>query len=87
VVIELSNVHAGYGVSRVLFGVSLRADRGEIVALLGRNGAGKSTALKAIMGIARPSAGHVLLDGAELGAASSDRASRHRTSCRTGVSP
>jgi branched-chain amino acid transport system ATP-binding protein len=66
VVLELSNLHAGYGVSRILFGVSLRADRGEIVALLGRNGAGKSTALKAIMGIAPPSAGHVVLDGAEL---------------------
>jgi branched-chain amino acid transport system ATP-binding protein len=46
--------------------VSLHADRGEIVALLGRNGAGKSTALKAIMGIAPPSAGHVLLEGVEL---------------------
>ena len=52
--------------SRILFGVSLRADRGEIVALLGRNGAGKSTALKAIMGIALPSAGQVVLDGADL---------------------
>jgi branched-chain amino acid transport system ATP-binding protein len=64
--LELSNLHAGYGVSRILFGVSLRADRGEIVALLGRNGAGKSTALKAIMGIAPPSAGQVVLDGADL---------------------
>ena len=67
VVLELSNLHAGYGVSRILFGVSLHADRGEVVALLGRNGAGKSTALKAIMGIVPLSAGHVLLDGAELG--------------------
>lgn len=65
-VLELSNLHAGYGVSRVLFGMSLRADQGEIVALLGRNGAGKSTALKAVMGIVPPSAGRVLLDGAEL---------------------
>jgi branched-chain amino acid transport system ATP-binding protein len=64
--LELSNLHAGYGVSRILFGVSLRADRGEIVALLGRNGAGKSTALKAIMGIAPPSTGQVVLEGADL---------------------
>jgi branched-chain amino acid transport system ATP-binding protein len=64
--LELSNLHAGYGVSRILFGVSLRADRGEIVALLGRNGAGKSTTLKAIIGIAPPSAGQVVLDGADL---------------------
>jgi branched-chain amino acid transport system ATP-binding protein len=66
VVLELSDLHAGYGMSRILFGVSLRADRGEIVALLGRNGSGKSTVLKAIMGIAPPSAGHVLLEGVEL---------------------
>ncbi len=66
VVLELSNLHAGYGMSRILFGVSLHADRGEIVALLGRNGAGKSTALKAIMGIAPPSAGHVVFEGVEL---------------------
>jgi branched-chain amino acid transport system ATP-binding protein len=66
VVLELSELHAGYGMSRILFGVSLHADRGEIVALLGRNGAGKSTVLKAIMGIAPPSAGHVLLEGVEL---------------------
>jgi branched-chain amino acid transport system ATP-binding protein len=66
VMLELSNLDAGYGVSRILFGVSLRADRGEIVALLGRNGAGKSTALKAIMGIASPSAGQVVLDGMDL---------------------
>jgi len=65
-VLELSNLHAGYGMSRILFGVSLHADRGEIVALLGRNGAGKSTALKAIMGIAPPSAGHVVFEGVEL---------------------
>jgi branched-chain amino acid transport system ATP-binding protein len=64
--LELSNLQAGYGVSRILFGVSLRADRGEIVALLGRNGAGKSTTLKAIIGIAPPSAGQVVLDGADL---------------------
>jgi branched-chain amino acid transport system ATP-binding protein len=66
VMLELSNLQAGYGVSRILFGVSLRADRGEIVALLGRNGAGKSTTLKAIMGIAPPSAGQVVLDGEDL---------------------
>jgi branched-chain amino acid transport system ATP-binding protein len=66
VMLELSNLHAGYGVSRILFGVSLWADRGEIVALLGRNGAGKSTTLKAIMGITPLSAGQVVLDGADL---------------------
>jgi branched-chain amino acid transport system ATP-binding protein len=50
-VLELTQVHAAYGVSRVLHGVSLTARAGEVVSLLGRNGAGKSSTLKAIMGL------------------------------------
>jgi len=57
---------AGYGRARVLFEVSLRAGDGELVALLGANGAGKSTTLKAIMGLVRPQAGEVVLDGENL---------------------
>ena len=49
--LELTQVHAAYGVSRVLHGVSLTARAGEVVSLLGRNGAGKSSTLKAIMGL------------------------------------
>ena len=48
--LELRNVHAYYGKSHVLHGVDLQVGEGEIVALLGRNGAGRSTALKTIMG-------------------------------------
>jgi branched-chain amino acid transport system ATP-binding protein len=64
--LEVVDLHAGYGKSRVLFGVHLRAMPGEVVALLGRNGAGKSTTLKAIMGLVPPAHGRVVLDGRDL---------------------
>jgi branched-chain amino acid transport system ATP-binding protein len=65
-VLELSGVHAAYGLSRVLHGVSLRADAGEVVSLLGRNGAGKSTTLKAIVGLVEVTGGGVHLEGREI---------------------
>ncbi|MEM4697065.1 MAG: ATP-binding cassette domain-containing protein, partial [Zestosphaera sp.] len=49
--LELKDVEAGYGVFRVLHGVSLKVDKGEIVALVGPNGAGKTTTLKTIVGL------------------------------------
>ena len=52
-----------YGASQILFGVDLEVDRGTTVALLGRNGAGKSTTFKAIAGVAPPRAGSVVLNG------------------------
>ena len=55
-----------YGPSHVLFGVSLLAHRGEVVALLGRNGAGKSTTLRSIMGLTPPRSGRVTLDGQDI---------------------
>ena len=61
--LELRRLCAGYGAARVLFDVGLEAGSGEVVALLGRNGAGKSTTLKAIMGLVPPSSGEVLFDG------------------------
>lgn len=60
--IVIENVHAGYGGVRVLNDVSLDVARGETVALLGTNGNGKSTLIKCIMGVLRPSAGRVLLN-------------------------
>ena len=51
---EARGLEAGYGRARVLFDVSLEVRAGEVVALLGRNGAGKSTTLKAMMGLVRP---------------------------------
>ena len=49
--LELKDVYAGYGEGHVLFGISFRVNQGEVVCLLGRNGAGKSTTLKSIMGL------------------------------------
>jgi branched-chain amino acid transport system ATP-binding protein len=64
--LELEGVEAGYGLSRVLHGVSLRAEAGEVVSLLGRNGAGKSTTLKSIVGLVAVSGGRIRFDGHEI---------------------
>jgi branched-chain amino acid transport system ATP-binding protein len=61
--LELRDVHAVYGRSHVLHGVTLRASEGEAVCLLGRNGAGKSTTLKAIVGLVEVTAGDVRFEG------------------------
>jgi len=61
--LRLDGVEAAYGLSRVLHGVTLEAREGEVVSLLGRNGAGKSTTLKAIVGLVEVTAGEVSLDG------------------------
>ena len=60
--LEVRSLSAGYGRARVLYDVSLDANPGEVVALVGRNGAGKSTTLKAMMGLVAP-AGEVRFDG------------------------
>ena len=66
-ILDVRNLEAWYGKSQVLRGVDLQVSRGEIVAILGRNGAGRSTALKAIMGgVVRR--GRVTLDGQDIGA-------------------
>ncbi len=65
-ILEVTGLEASYGLARALFGVSLRGGRGEAVALLGRNGAGKSTVLKAIMGLLPPAGGRVRIRGADL---------------------
>ncbi len=64
--LELSAIHCYYGSVRALKGVSLRLARGEILALLGRNGAGKTTALKAVMGLVACREGSVRFDGQDL---------------------
>jgi branched-chain amino acid transport system ATP-binding protein len=61
--VRVEDVHTYYGKSHILHGVSLTVGTGEVVGLLGRNGVGKSTTLKTIMGLVNPSHGTVLLDG------------------------
>ncbi len=65
-VLEVTGLRAGYGPAEVLFGVDLHLARGEVAALMGRNGAGKSTTLKAIMGLLGPRAGSVRFAGQEI---------------------
>jgi len=64
--LALDGVHGAYGPSRVLHGVSLEAKAGEVVSLLGRNGAGKSTTLKAIMSLVEVTEGAVRFDGRDI---------------------
>ena len=59
----VENLHAGYGASEVLVGTSLEVKQGTVVALIGANGAGKTTAMRAISGMLKPTKGRVLLDG------------------------
>ncbi len=64
--LELKDVHTYYGNIHALKGISLTVDKGEIVTLIGSNGAGKSTTLRTIQGINRPRSGTILLEGLEL---------------------
>ena len=61
--LEVNGLNSDYGESHILFDVALRVEAHEVVALLGRNGAGKSTTLKSLMGIVRPHSGAVKFDG------------------------
>jgi branched-chain amino acid transport system ATP-binding protein len=61
--LEVEAMNSYYGDSHILFDVSLRVERNEVVALLGRNGAGKSTTLKSLIGLVRPRSGDVVFDG------------------------
>ncbi|HEY7673785.1 MAG TPA: ABC transporter ATP-binding protein [Burkholderiales bacterium] len=64
--LEVDGLNSYYGDSHILFDVSLRVEKNEVVALLGRNGAGKSTTLKSLMGVVAPRSGSVKLDGIEV---------------------
>src|SRR4030095_7426543 len=59
-ILAVEDIHTAYGLSRVLFGVSLRVAPGECVCLLGRNGVGKTTTMRSIMGLTPPSRGGIL---------------------------
>ncbi|SMP75174.1 ABC transporter ATP-binding protein [Noviherbaspirillum suwonense] len=77
--LSIDGLHAHYGKSHILHGVSFRVARNEVISLLGRNGSGRSTTMKAIMGLVPPSAGSIRLQDRELAGA------RPYAICRAGV--
>ena len=64
--LEVNGLNSYYGDSHILFDVALRVEAHEVVALLGRNGAGKSTTLKSLMGVVRPRSGSITFDGKDV---------------------
>ena len=74
--LEVDALDAWYGKAQILYGVSLRVDEGECVALMGRNGAGKSTAMKTIMGLLAKRAGKVTYRGLDISTLPSHRIAR-----------
>ncbi|ARP80653.1 ABC transporter ATP-binding protein [Bordetella genomosp. 8] len=77
--LDVRDLHAHYGKSHVLQGVDLRVGQDEVVSLVGRNGSGRSTTMKTIMGLVAPTSGHVRLRGRELAGA------RPYAICRAGI--
>jgi branched-chain amino acid transport system ATP-binding protein len=75
--LEVENLNSYYGDSHILFDVSLHVAKNEVVALLGRNGAGKSTTFKSLIGMVRPRSGRVVLDGREVQALKSHAIALH----------
>ena len=74
--LEVTGLQAGYGGAQALFGVDLAVAEGEAVSLLGRNGMGKTTTVRAVMGLLRPSAGTVTVGGQPLTGAKPTRIAR-----------
>ena len=74
--LEVRNLKAGYGVLPVLHDVSLKLSRGETLVLLGRNGVGKTTLLKSLIGINKPTSGEIILDGKNVAGLAPNRLAR-----------
>lgn len=64
--LEVNSIHTSYGLSQVLFGVTFDVEEGEIVSLVGRNGVGKTTTMRSVMGLTKPSQGSVKFEGQEI---------------------
>jgi branched-chain amino acid transport system ATP-binding protein len=75
-VLEVIDIHTSYGNIRALKGISLKVERGEIVTLIGSNGAGKTTALKTIIGTLKPLRGEIQFDGRRIDRLSTDKVVR-----------
>jgi branched-chain amino acid transport system ATP-binding protein len=81
--LEIRDIHVYYDQVHALAGVSVEVKKGEIVAVLGANGAGKSTMLRAISGLVRPKQGEILLDGASPTCPRGDACSRSQLPGKT----
>ncbi len=75
-ILAVSGLDTYYGRAHILAGVELEIRRGEVVVLLGRNGAGKSTTMKSVMGLVRPAAGRIEFDGADITGAAPHQVAR-----------
>ena len=74
--LEVKDLRAGYGSTEVLHGVTLSVRKGEVVSILGRNGVGKTTLMKALIGLNRPGAGQVVLSGKEMAGLAPEKIAR-----------
>ena len=74
--LDVRDLHAYYGASHVLQGIDFSVRRGEVVTLLGRNGAGKTTILRSVIGLVRRRTGTIRVDGAETIGLTADRIAR-----------
>jgi branched-chain amino acid transport system ATP-binding protein len=77
--LSIRNLHAHYGKSHILQGVTFDVGRGEVISLLGRNGSGRSTTAKAIIGLVKPTGGEILLNGRDIAGAQPHKI------CRAGI--
>jgi len=59
-ILEVKDIYTSYGLSQILFGVSLQVAGGEVISLLGRNGVGKTTTLRSVMGLTPPRSGSII---------------------------
>ncbi len=64
--LNVKSIHTFYGLSHILFDVSINVSKGEVVGLLGRNGAGKSTTMRSIMGLTPPNEGSITFKGEDV---------------------
>ena len=74
--LEVDNIHTAYGLSQVLFGVSLSVEPGQIVSMIGRNGVGKTTTMRSIIGLTPPKQGSVRFEGQEIAGQPAHRISK-----------
>src|SRR5580698_4678463 len=74
--LTVEDIHTAYGLSRVLFGISLEVAAGECVCLLGRNGVGKTTTMRSVMGLLPPTGGRIVWRGTDIAAWSPHRVAR-----------